>query len=97
MTFVPAKMTIRLLALAGIAVAAAAITHDASAAPPFGVAPAGAFASADTSALVRVSLIPREIRCAAACRPRTGFGACVSRCVGTKQVCDSGLRNCRRL
>lgn len=34
------------------------------------------------------------IRCAACCIGRSGFGACVARCIATGQACDSGLRNC---
>lgn len=39
----------------------------------------------------------RAIQCAAACKPRSGFAACVARCMATKQVCDSGVSNCRPL
>lgn len=39
----------------------------------------------------------KEIKCAAKCKSRSGFGACLATCVATKQVCDSGYRNCSRL
>jgi hypothetical protein len=36
-------------------------------------------------------------RCSAACESRSGFGACVARCMATGEVCDGGLNNCRPL
>jgi hypothetical protein len=39
----------------------------------------------------------RGIRCAAACKNRAGFAACVARCVATGEVCDGGIDNCSGL
>jgi len=39
----------------------------------------------------------KAVRCAAACQSRSGFAACVARCIATGEVCDSGLNNCSPL
>lgn len=39
----------------------------------------------------------KAARCAAACKPRRGFLACVARCMATSEVCDGGVDNCSPL
>ena len=34
------------------------------------------------------------VKCAACCRGKAGFLACVARCVATGQACDGGVDNC---
>lgn len=43
-------------------------------------------------------IVPQQdpLRCAACCMGRSGFGACVARCLVTGEACDSGTRNCSR-
>ena len=94
------KTTIHLLAVGGTAIAVP-LSHHAFAAPT-GVTAVGALRHgsidfAEAFPVVRASLVPRRVRCGFACRPGKGFLACVARCVKTKEVCDSGLRNCTRL
>jgi hypothetical protein len=52
--------------------------------------------AADAGFKLRIG-VPKEIKCAAKCKSRTGFGACYGVCLATKLVCDSGHRNCSKL
>ncbi len=37
---------------------------------------------------------PKRLACLACCRGKSGYLACVARCVATGQACDGGLDNC---
>jgi hypothetical protein len=42
-------------------------------------------------------LDPRNIACAAACSRKSGFAACLARCLVTGEACDGGIDNCDRV
>jgi hypothetical protein len=37
----------------------------------------------------------RRIKCAVCCRKRSGFSACLTRCLADGKCCDKGHENCR--
>ena len=39
-------------------------------------------------------LNPRNIACAAACSRKSGYAACLARCLVTGEACDGGINNC---
>ena len=41
-----------------------------------------------------VNALADRVSCILCCSGRSGFGACVARCLVDGQCCDSGLRNC---
>jgi hypothetical protein len=38
--------------------------------------------------------IIKGVKCAACCKGKAGFVACVARCIATGQACDGGVDNC---
>ena len=63
--------------------------------PPLPRFQAGAFYAARGDYLeVQQETFADPVRCAACCIGRSGFAACVARCLATGQACDGGLRNC---
>jgi hypothetical protein len=41
-----------------------------------------------------VNTLADKLSCILCCSQKSGFGACVARCLVDGQCCDSGLRNC---
>lgn len=39
----------------------------------------------------------KAARCALACKPRSGYAACLARCIALGEVCDGGVDNCTPL
>jgi hypothetical protein len=70
------------------------LPFDMPARPRFPDAPIDAFAVLHGATPQQEELGGNPINCAACCLGRSGFGACVARCIATGQACDSGLRNC---
>ena len=42
-----------------------------------------------------VEIWSRRIRCVVACRKRSGFSGCITRCLTDGQACDCGHENCK--
>jgi hypothetical protein len=74
------------------AISAAAILAGASNLPAAELP--GHPAKTTTTEKLQTAFIGRPVKCPIARKPRTGYAACVARCLSDGKVCDSGATNC---